>query len=107
VIPNGIEPRKFHQGRQKQNRILVVSRLLERKGIQYFLKAIEGRSLDQEVHIDGDGPYLTMLKRMAQQMDTAVRSWVWLDARSPEFTDLFETSGIYVLPWKYGKHCHG
>lgn len=98
MIPNGIDPRKFHPGRQKQNRILVVTRMLERKGVQYFLKAIEELSLDQEVHIVGDGPYLPTLKRMAQHVKTPVRFWGWLDDKSPEFTDLFETSGIYVLP---------
>ena len=98
VIPYGFDPRKFHPGRQKQNRILVVTRMLERKGVQYFLKAIEGLSHDQEVHIVGDGPYLPTLKRMAQHVETPVRFWGWLDHRSPEFTDLFETSGIFVLP---------
>src|SRR3970040_110398 len=63
-----------------------------------FLKAIEGHSHDQEVHIVGDGPYLPTLKRMAQHSETPVRFWGWLDHRSPEFTDLFETSGIFVLP---------
>lgn len=98
VIPNGIDPGKFHPDRRKQNRILVVTRMLERKGVQYFLKAIEGLSLDQQVHIVGDGPYLPALKRMARQTETAIRFWGWLDNRSPEFADLFETSGIFVLP---------
>jgi glycosyltransferase involved in cell wall biosynthesis len=98
VIPYGFDPRKFHPGRQKQNRIVVVTRMLERKGVQYFLKAIEGLSHDQEVHIVGDGPYLPTLKRMAQHVETPVRFWGWLDHRSPEFTDLFESSGIFVLP---------
>jgi len=73
VIPYGFDPRKFHPGRQKQNRIVVVTRMLERKGVQYFLKAIEGLSHDQEVHIVGDGPYLPTLKRMAQHVETPVR----------------------------------
>jgi len=98
VIPNGIDPGKFQHDKPKNRRILMVTRMLERKGIQYALKALEGLKLDQEVHIVGDGPYLPTLRQMAQATGNNVTFWGWLDDRSPEFKDLFETSGIFVFP---------
>ena len=98
VIPNGIDPGKFKHDKPKKKRILVVTRMLERKGVQHVLMALEGLKLDQEVHIVGDGPYLPTLRQMAQATGNNVTFWGWLDAQSPELKDLFETSGIFVFP---------
>lgn len=98
VIPNGIDPGKFQHDKPKKRRILMVTRMLERKGIQYALKALEGLQLGHEVHIVGDGPYLPTLRQMAQATGNNLTFWGWLDDRSPEFKELFETSSIYVFP---------
>ena len=63
VIPNGIDIDMFNPNLKKQDRILVVTRMFERKGIQYFLKALERLDNNFEVNIVGDGPYLETLKR--------------------------------------------
>jgi len=97
VIPNGIDPSKFHN-QQKEKRILIVTRMLQRKGIQYLLQALQELTLDHEVHIVGDGPYLPTLKKIAQGVGVPVKFWGWLENDSPELRELYETSSIYVLP---------
>ncbi len=98
VIPNGIGGDRLRPTPDKRARILVVTRMLERKGVQFFLRALEGLGLDHEVHIVGDGPYLGVLKALAERLRLEVRFWGWLDRASPELIDLYETSRIYVLP---------
>lgn len=97
-IPNGIDLGKFTHDKPKKNRILVVTRMLERKGVQHVLAALEGLTLDLEVHIVGDGPYLPTLRQMAQATGINVTFWGWLDGQSPELKELFETSGVFVFP---------
>ncbi len=98
VIPNGIDVNMFHPSKQKHKRILIVSRMFERKGIQYFLKALDGLELDYEINIVGDGPYLPTLKRMADGKSKKIKFWGLLAHESQELKDLFETSRIFVFP---------
>jgi glycosyltransferase involved in cell wall biosynthesis len=98
LIPNGIDPGKYRPDRPKEKRILVVSRLFERKGVQHLLRALEGLELDHQVHIVGDGPYLPALRSMAAAHNGAVRFHGWLDGGSADLRDLYETSSIFVFP---------
>lgn len=98
VIPNGIDTGRFTPNREKTNRILTVSRMLKRKGIQFFLEAIEQFRSDWEVHIVGDGPYLPKLREMSMGMKRNIKFWGWLDNESPKFKELFETSSVFVFP---------
>ena len=99
VIPNGIdEDPAASYGGEKQRRILVVTRMFERKGIQYFLRALQGMRLQHEVHIVGDGPYLPTLKSLAVELGVNVRFWGWLDRGSEELWSLYDSSEIYVFP---------
>ncbi|MFC2026147.1 glycosyltransferase, partial [Chloroflexota bacterium] len=99
-IPNGIHINRFNRSRHEKGQILVVSRMFERKGIQYFLKAIKGLDLPLDVHIVGSGPYLQVLERMADSMETSAEITFhgWLDNSSPQFRQLFETASIFVFP---------
>jgi glycosyltransferase involved in cell wall biosynthesis len=97
VIPNGIDPARF-KDRAKQKRILVVTRIVKRKGIQFFLEAIQGAGFDYEVHIVGDGNYLPKLKEIARGARVPIKFWGRLANDSRELTELYETSSIYVLP---------
>jgi glycosyltransferase involved in cell wall biosynthesis len=96
VIPNGFTPERLRPDRPKRMRILVVSRLVARKGVQYLFEAVDG-SIDVEVHVVGDGPYLPELRRQAAAVDAPVRFWGWLDNDSPELRELYETSSIFAL----------
>lgn len=100
IIPNGMRADKFNPGRDKHMRILVVTRMFERKGVQYLLEALRGRTLDCEINIVGDGPYLDTLKRMARDTDTDIRFRGWLDNESSELRELYETSRIFVFTSK-------
>lgn len=97
VIPNGFDVEKLAPGR-KERRILVVTRMLERKGVQYLLAALDGLRPDCEIDVVGDGPYLPTLKAMAQDLGVPVRFWGWLDNDSPELRALYETASIFALP---------
>jgi glycosyltransferase involved in cell wall biosynthesis len=98
VIPNGIDIDVFQPIQKKHKKILVVSRMFERKGIQYFLKALDGLELNHDINIVGDGPYLQILKKMVVGHSEKVKFWGWLDHTSNELRDLYETSSIFVFP---------
>ncbi len=96
-IPNGFEVGRFRPDRPKQNRILVVSRMFERKGVQYLIEALAGLRLDHEVHIVGDGPYLPTLRELARRSSTEIKFWGWLENDSAELRELYETSQLFVF----------
>jgi glycosyltransferase involved in cell wall biosynthesis len=98
TIPNGIDTRKFQPLREKHDRILVVTRMFERKGVQYLINALEGLTHAFEVHVVGDGPYLQVLEGRVEEKNLDVRFWGFLDNQSREIRDLYETSKIFVFP---------
>jgi len=98
VVPYGFEPGRYRLDRPREARILAVSRLLRRKGVQDLLAAVADTALPFEVHVVGDGPYLETLQRQARGSATPVVFHGWLDNRSPELTSLYETSEIFALP---------
>lgn len=98
IIPNGIDTDKFTPSEHRKNRILVVTRMFERKGVQYLLQALVGFAHGYEIHIVGDGPYLPVLKRQIDDKDMTVKFWGYLDNQSPEIRDLYERSKIFVFP---------
>lgn len=97
IIPNALDPGKFRHDRAKQNRVLMVTRMFPRKGVQKFLSAIKDTGISIEADIVGDGPYLEALRRMAAETNAKARFWGWLDNDSAELRELYETSGIFVF----------
>jgi glycosyltransferase involved in cell wall biosynthesis len=97
VIPNGIDLAKFDANRPRKRQVLVVTRMVERKGVQYLIEALSGWQCDFEVKIVGDGPYLPELKKRARDIAVDVDFLGYVDNKSSEFRDLFETSEIYVF----------
>ena len=97
VIPNGLEVGEYTP-RGHDARILVVTRMLERKGVQYVLDSLAQSPVEPEVHIVGDGPFLPELRRQAVALDSPARFWGWLDNRSPQLRELYESAGIFVFP---------
>jgi glycosyltransferase involved in cell wall biosynthesis len=98
IIPNGLDLEKFCPAEHKQKRILVVTRMFERKGVQYLLDALKGFEHDFEVHIVGDGPYLPVLKGLVDQKNLDVNFWGFLDNQSDAIRELYETSRIFIFP---------
>lgn len=98
IIPNGFRYERFKPDRPKERRILLVSRMLPRKGVQHLLAALPGLDLRGfGVDIVGDGPYLPTLKQMASDLGLPVRFWGWLDNGSAELKELYERSAIFAF----------
>ena len=98
VIPNGIDLDRFRPAPTRRPAILIVARIFERKGIQFFLQALENRDYGFDIDIVGDGPYRRRLEKIATALKLPVRFHGWLDNGSSELRTLFETSRIFVYP---------
>jgi len=100
IIPNGLDVPSEAKGRVegRLRRILIVGRMVQLKGVQHVLAALNGSSKDYELHVVGDGPYLSTLRQLAEPYGTRVKFWGWLDGRSAQFKELFETSSLFILP---------
>lgn len=80
----------------KKDRILLVTRMFERKGVQYFLEAIRELNTDWEIVIAGDGPYLPTLREMAKGIVPAVRFTGFVQGQT--LTDLYHSARVFVFP---------
>lgn len=98
IIPNGIDISVLTPAERKEDRILVVTRMFERKGIQYLIKALEGFDEPFEVHVVGDGPYLDVIEGDIQEKNLEVKLWGFLENQSEEIKNLYQTSKIFVFP---------
>lgn len=94
-IPNGVDVERFVR-RPKEARVLVATRLFERKGVQHAIEALaaipgHGHALE----IAGDGPARAALERQAREAGLPCRFHGWL-ARD-RLDELYERSRIFVL----------
>lgn len=96
VIPNGIDTSKFTP-QVKKKQIFSSGRLLPRKGFQYLIRAVSGEDIGYEVHIAGDGPMMSELRKLAEKSKTRIVFHGWLDNNGGEYKDLIEQSAIFVL----------
>lgn len=94
VIPNGYNLPELNM-ESKKNRILVVTRMFERKGVQFFIEAVENLTTDWEILIAGDGPYLTNLKSLAKNIPSI--NFLGF-VKGQALIDLYESSKIFVFP---------
>lgn len=99
VIPNGLYMPEINS-HPRLLKILLVSRLFERKGFQYFLEAIRDLEFEAEINIVGDGPYRSRLEEIAGSIKKDIHFWGHLDSSSPEFKSLYASSSIFVFPSK-------
>lgn len=98
AIPNGYDIDKFDAGRRRKNRILILTRMLERKGVQDVLRALQEPGIDYDIDIVGTGPYLDQLKKLDADLGTGATFHGWLDNDSDELRELLETAAIFVFP---------
>jgi glycosyltransferase involved in cell wall biosynthesis len=97
VIPNGYHPSAERpQARNKRNRILVVSRMFKRKGIQYLLRALQGWDCHWEICVVGDGPYLKTLLEAAHGLSANVTFTGYVQGAALQ--DLYDSARIFVFP---------
>jgi len=97
VIPNGISRDKFTPGRKK-DQILVATRLVQRKGVQYLLKALADQETGWPAIVVGSGEYQDTLRTLNKELGEPAKMIGWLSNESDEFRDLLQQSAIYVLP---------
>ena len=97
VIPNGIDVERYHPAAVRSKRIVVVSRLVERKGVQYLIRALEELEHDYEVCVVGDGPYLPKLKALATRLKVPVKFTGFIDNTSAQFREILEQAEIFVF----------
>ena len=97
VVPNGIDVGRFDPSRPRANRILTVSRILERKGVQYVIEALAG--LDQPFALDvvGEGPHLPRLRELALARGAEVVFHGALANDGPRLRELYETAAIFAF----------
>jgi glycosyltransferase involved in cell wall biosynthesis len=98
TIPNGFDVDRFNPARIRRNSILIVTRMLERKGVQDVLKACAEPGLDYDLNIVGTGPYLDTLIDLDKQLGTNANFHGWLDNDSEELRELLETAAVFVFP---------
>ena len=97
IIPNAIDTDIFKPRDKNPRNLLVVTRMFERKGVQYTLRALAQMRGQFDVNIVGDGPYLPTLKSLAKELGVDARFWSHLDNDSQELKDLYETAAIFVF----------
>lgn len=97
IIPYGFDAKRYDHAVPRRKRILAVSRLLRRKGIQTLLEAVTELELEHEIHIVGDGSHRPILQKLAAGHPRGVVFHGWLDNRSAALNELYETSEIFVL----------
>jgi glycosyltransferase involved in cell wall biosynthesis len=94
-IPNGVDPDDFVIQR-KEPRVMVATRLFERKGVQHVIEALAAiPDHGHELEIAGDGPQRGALAQQARGLGVPARFHGWL-AREP-LCRLYERSRIFVL----------
>jgi glycosyltransferase involved in cell wall biosynthesis len=97
VIPNGINLDKFSHEVPKKKQILIVTRMFQRKGVQYFLEALTGFQHNYSVNIVGEGPYLNTLKNISRTNNLNINFLGYLDNNSLQLKKLYEESEIFVF----------
>lgn len=95
VIPNGYDPPRRPEA-ARRNRVLVVTRMFERKGVQHLIRAMRGIDPAWSLHIVGDGPYLPVLREEAARagVEAVFHGYV----RGEPLADLYHSAKIFSLP---------
>lgn len=96
VIPNGISVNTYLP-QKKERKILTVSRLFERKGVQYVVEAmkdIEGF----EYVICGDGPYRAQLEEQIERLHLGYKVKLRGYLEAEQLKQEYESASIFVLP---------
>lgn len=100
VIPNGLYMPEAGSRNSGPQNILLVSRLFERKGFQYFLEAVKDMDFSGKINIVGDGPYRKKLEEIARGIKKDICFRGYIDSSSNEYKSLYASSSIFVFPSK-------
>jgi glycosyltransferase involved in cell wall biosynthesis len=102
VIANGIESEQFHRAemRRRSNKVqlICVARLVERKGIQHLLRAMQAMQHDVHLTIVGEGNYKQELINIADQYQVSDKVTFHGYCPREYLVELYSASDIFVLP---------
>lgn len=99
VVPNGIDPGQPCSSEARgARRVLTVSRLFERKGVQDLIAALPLTTTGLHAEVVGTGPYQGPLERLARPLGARLVFRGWLDNASAELRELYRSSRIFVFP---------
>lgn len=99
LLPYAVPGARFNGDSEKEQRILLCSRLVERKGVHHFLRAVaEERLPGWSLDIVGSGPLLEEVQQRAAECRMTVRVHGWIDNRDPRLSDLYRKAALFVLP---------
>ena len=109
VIPNGVDCTQFHPAERKPSNsdevtLVFVSRLIERKGLQYVIpkmnhmQEMSGKKLRLE--IVGDGPYRPELERIADEAGTREQIVFSGQQEKDILPAYYQKGDIFILPSK-------
>jgi glycosyltransferase involved in cell wall biosynthesis len=96
VIPNFFDPPAVSRARADRRQVLVVSRLVRRKGVEYLIDAMAGLDRDWELVVAGDGPRLPEMRRRAAAH--GLRARLLGHVPRPQLQELYASAAIFVLP---------
>ena len=97
IIPYGVTiPKK--QDYPKKNYILFVGRLVERKGVEYLIRAMKSVEKEYVLKIVGAGPIISKLKRIAQADQLSSRVEFLGKVSDGKLIDLYKEASVFVLP---------
>ncbi len=108
VIPNGVDPASFMAEKNedhdtsKELRLLFVSRLIERKGLQFLIPRLSEieKACKRSVTLTvvGDGPYRETLEEMAKESEVSDKVFFEGQKDKKDIPAYFGRSDIFVLP---------
>ncbi len=103
VIANGIESEQFYNANTRSGdlspvRLICVSRLIERKGIQHLLRALKVMQYPVHLSIVGEGNYQQQLIELAAEYEVADKVTFHGYCPRERLVDLYSASDIFVLP---------
>jgi glycosyltransferase involved in cell wall biosynthesis len=95
VIPYGFTSPP-DPGIERMDRVLVVTRMFQRKGVQHVIDAMRDIKTHWRLCIVGDGPYLPTLKAhaVAAGVDAEFLGYV----QGPELVKLYHSAKVFALP---------
>lgn len=102
VVHMGVRPEKFRPSDiTNPNRIVTVSRLIEKKGIEYAIEAIDDlvcQYPDIEYHILGDGALKRELRQMVENRGLGDSIDIAGRVNDERIIEELDTASIFVLP---------
>ncbi len=106
IIPFSTPLREKAEAVSDNNVIMFVGRSVQRKGVDYLIKAFAmvKDEIPHRLVIVGDGPERTNWEKLARQVEPTNRIEFtgWISDR--ELSDRYQTSSFFVLPAVYDKH---